>query len=281
MPVAFWIVLIVVLALAALCCFGWLYLVSPRLFHRPRLAGIRSCDYAHRGLHDEKNNVYENTLPAFRAAAGRGFGSELDVRLTRDGVPVVFHDSTLKRLFGVGEKVAAVPYAALCAFRFPDGEKIPTLAEVLDEVDGATPLLIELKTENDVARLCTAVSRLLDGYGGEYCVESFDPRALRWFRKNRPEVPRGQLLTKFKREDANLPRAFFLMAENLLSSFLSRPDFISYDCLYRRNISLRFAKKLFRFPEFNWTVSDMKTYLKLKKDGVLCIFENFDPRPNA
>ncbi len=268
----------VLLCAAVLFCALWVYLVCPRLFCRPQMHVITACDYAHRGLHDAENNVFENTLPAFRAAMAQGVGSELDVRLTSDGVPVVFHDSTLKRLFGPVEKVCDMTLDKLRSFRFPDGTKIPTLEEVLQEVAGACPLLIELKTENDVSRLGAAVTRLLDKYKGVYCVESFDPLALRWFRKHRPKVARGQLLTKFKPEDADVPKALFFAAENLLSGFLSRPDFISYDCLHRENFSLRFAKKLFRFPEFNWTVKDMKTYLKLKKDGVLCIFEEFVPR---
>ena len=274
MPLFVWVLLCAVVLFCAL----WLYLACPRLFGRPQMSAITACDYAHRGLHDAEKNVFENTLPAFRAAVAHGLGSELDVRLTKDGVPVVFHDSTLKRLFGPVEKVCDMTLEKLRSFRFPDGTKIPTLEEVLKEVAGACPLLIELKTENDVSRLGTAVTRLLDKYKGVYCVESFDPLALRWFRKHRPQVARGQLLTKFKPEDADVPKPLFFAAENLLSSFLSRPDFISYDWLHRKNFSLRFAKKLFNFPEFNWTVTDMKTYLKLKKDGVLCIFEEFVPR---
>ena len=265
------------LAAALFFCGLWVFLVCPRLFFRPKMSDITSCDYAHRGLHSKENNVFENTLPAFRAAVEHGLGSELDVRLTKDGVPVVFHDSTLKRMFGPVEKVCDMTLDKLRSFRFPDGTKIPTLEEVLQEVAGACPLLIELKTENDVSKLGRAVSHHLDRYPGVYCVESFDPLALRWFRKHRPEVARGQLLTRFKPEDADLPRALFFAAENLLSGFLSRPDFIAYDWLHRRNFSLRFAQKLFRFPEFNWTVTDRRTYSKLKKDGVLCIFENFVP----
>lgn len=274
MPGFVWFLLAVVLAVFGL----WVYLVCPRLFCRPKMAGITACDYAHRGLHNAESNVFENTLPAFRAAVARGLGSELDVRLTKDGVPVVFHDSTLKRLFGPVEKVCDMTLEKLRTFRFPDGAKIPTLEEVLKEVAGACPLLIELKTENDVSRLGKAVTGLLDKYKGAYCVESFDPLALRWFRKHRPHVARGQLLTRFKPEDADVPRPLFFAAENLLSGFLSRPDFIAYDWLHRQNFSLRFAKKLFRFPEFNWTVKDRTTYSKLKKDGVLCIFEDFIPR---
>lgn len=54
--------------------------------------------YAHRGLHGP--GVPENSLPAFRRAARKGVGVELDVQLTRDGVPVVFHDKSLLRMCG-------------------------------------------------------------------------------------------------------------------------------------------------------------------------------------
>lgn len=274
MPLFLLIILGLIVGLGA----AWLFLIAPRLFARPDARDFVRYDYAHRGWHGGAQKIEENTLPAFREAAARGFGIELDVRLTRDGIPVVFHDSTLLRLFGRDVRVSDLSYRELSVYRFPSGEGVPTFAQVLASVSGRVPLLIELKTERDTTRLCQTVCSLLDRYTGFYAVESFDPFVLHWFRKNRAQVLRGQLLTHFQKADSPLPRPVLWAAENLLSGFLTRPDFVAYNWKYRRNLSLRMAKKLFGLIECNWTVQDMDTYNQLKQDGVVCIFEGFDPR---
>jgi glycerophosphoryl diester phosphodiesterase len=55
---------------------------------------------AHRGLHDRAHGVIENSRSAFEAAIARGFTIECDVQLSRDGVPVIFHDDDLERITG-------------------------------------------------------------------------------------------------------------------------------------------------------------------------------------
>lgn len=264
------------LALSAAFGIG-LFLIAPRLFHRPDSKPFCRYDYAHRGLHNKARFIEENTLPAFRAAVGGGWGIELDVRLTRDGVPVVFHDDNLLRLFGRHERISKLSLRQLLCYRFPSGEAVPEFSQVLAEIKGRVPLLIELKTQRDTARLCEAVFRLLDVYDGDFAIESFDPTVLHWLRKNRPRVFRGQLLTHFSKEQTALPRPALWAAENLLTSFWTRPDFVAYNWHYRKNLSLRLAKKVFGLTELSWTVSDVDTYNELKEDGAVCIFEDFEP----
>ena len=62
-------------------------------------------NFAHRGLHTRDKRVPENSLEAFRLAARAGYGIELDVRLSKDGQVVVFHDDTLLRICGVDKRV--------------------------------------------------------------------------------------------------------------------------------------------------------------------------------
>ena len=69
--------------------------------------------YAHRGLHSLRNQVPENSLQAFTYAASRGYGIELDVRLSADGQVVVFHDDNLSRMTEDPRRVDAVPYDEL------------------------------------------------------------------------------------------------------------------------------------------------------------------------
>ena len=117
--------------------------------------------YAHRGLHSD--GIPENSLAAFKLAAWKGYGSELDVHLMKDGGLAVIHDSLLKRTTGRDGRiedltVKALPYCHL------EGtfQTIPTLQEVLEIYEGKAPLIIELKTEDgNHAELCQAACQAL------------------------------------------------------------------------------------------------------------------------
>ncbi|MFF4736944.1 glycerophosphodiester phosphodiesterase [Streptomyces sp. NPDC001262] len=100
----------------------------------------------------------ENTLPSIRSAVRAGAGAvEIDVRLTRDGVPVLLHDATLQRLWGVDR-----PLGALTAdeVRGRTGGGVPTLRETLAEAaegaDGAR-LFVDLP---DPSAAATAVAEV-------------------------------------------------------------------------------------------------------------------------
>ena len=95
-----WIVIAVLLILAV-----YLFLISPRLLGRPDCSGLKGVHYAHRGLHDNASDAPENSLKAIENAVEAGYGIEFDVQLSKDGVPVVFHDASLKRICGIDGKV--------------------------------------------------------------------------------------------------------------------------------------------------------------------------------
>ncbi|HPD88851.1 MAG TPA: glycerophosphodiester phosphodiesterase family protein [Oscillospiraceae bacterium] len=184
--------------------------------------------WAHRGLHDETKP--ENSLAAFRAAAEKGLGSELDVRLTKDGMPVVFHDTNTACMCGIDRVVGETDWAVLREFRLSGTEEhIPLLSEALEAMDGA-PLLCELKYAADPAdcTICEKVMPLLDAYDGPFVIESFSPYILRWFRENRPDIIRGQLSCDLRHlTDGKRTLAFLL--GNLFTNFLARPDFLSWN----------------------------------------------------
>ncbi|MGH4035377.1 glycerophosphodiester phosphodiesterase [Actinomycetota bacterium Odt1-20B] len=86
---------------------------------------------AHRG---DPYRVRENTLPSLRSALGRGADAvEIDVRLTADGVPVLLHDATLKRLWGHDRPLASLSAAEV---RGLTGGGVPTLQEALAATEG-------------------------------------------------------------------------------------------------------------------------------------------------
>lgn len=147
---------------------------------------VYGVNHAHRGLHTKDKTVPENSLPAFRAAAEAGYGVELDIQLSRDGQVVVFHDDTLDRVCGVHGRVDEFTFEELRGMRLcGTQETIPLLTEVFEVMGGRTPMIIELKTGRRNDELCEKGLALMRAYNGPYCIESFDPRIVRWFRKMR------------------------------------------------------------------------------------------------
>ena len=169
----------------------YVFLLIPRLPRRD-MSALTKVDYAHRGLWNAQRP--ENSLSAFRSAVDAGYGIELDVHRTKDGVLVVHHDDNLKRVCGVDRRIAQSTLAEVRACHLSGtDEVVPTFDEVLTAVGGRVPLIVELKVEQNVDSLCSAVRERMQHYNGLWCMESFDPRAVQWFRKNAPEIIRGQL----------------------------------------------------------------------------------------
>ena len=254
-----------------------LFLISPRLIGRPHTAHLRA-DYAHRGLHS--GQIPENSLPAFARAAEMGYGIELDVQLSSDGVITVFHDDTLIRMTGVEGKLCEYTCEQLRRLRLGDSEEtIPTLDEVLETVGGRVPLLIELKGESagGADALCERLTQRLDRYSGDYCVESFNPVILSWFRSHRPDIVRGQLVTNtLKDRPKGNPFLNFLLT-HLMLNVISRPDFVAYNEKYAREWALWLNIRLLRALPFVWTVRDEAGW-KAAHDRKICtIFEGFLP----
>lgn len=151
--------------------------------------------FAHRGLHGP--GIPENSMSAFRAALEVGAGIECDVRLSKDGRPMVFHDHDLRRMCASALAVEATTAEVLASQKlFDTNEHIPGLVELLDLVAGRVPVLIELKCRggND-ARLARAVADELDGYSGPAGVMSFEPGVGKWLARNRPDLKRGLVIS--------------------------------------------------------------------------------------
>lgn len=234
--------------------------------------------YAHRGLHDKTHGVPENSMPAFQRAAELGFGAELDIHLTRDGRLAVIHDDSLLRTAGADVKSSELTSSELARYRLEGtDEKIPFLDEVLPIFEGKAPLIVELKTEGNAARLARAACDLLDRFHVDYCIESFDPRAVRWLMKHRPDVCRGQLSEDFFQERSGFGWFADFAMTHLLILFLSVPDFIAYDLHHRDRWSLRLARKLWGVQEVSWTIRAPEELAACEADGCLSIFERFIP----
>ena len=169
------VAILVFLLIAAI----YVALILPRLINRADMTGIVE-DYAHRGLHNE--TLPENSLGAFQNAVDNRIGIELDIQLSKDNVPMVFHDASLKRVCDIDAKLCEYTAEELGQIKLLGTDyTIPTFETVLDLVDGRVPLLVEFKHGN--SDLCKIACDMLDNYNGAFCVESFDPTLLMRRRK--------------------------------------------------------------------------------------------------
>ena len=228
---------------------------------------------AHRGLHNEQNP--ENSIGAFKRAIEHDYPIELDVHIISDGTVVVFHDDTLSRVTGKDGYLHSLTKADLTNYTLLGTEYcIPTLAEVLELVDGQVPILIEIKNPDKVGELESATYKLLKEYKGEYAVQSFNPFSMKWFYEHAPEVLRGQLAGFFKGEKLSFFKKFALK-RMLLNKKISHPNFIAYDY---RNLPNRFVKKFKNIPLLAWAVPKQEDYLRVVKYCDNIIFEGFEPK---
>ncbi len=135
---------------------------------------------AHRGLHNEEFS--ENGLKAFENAIKNNVAFELDVHLSKDGVLIVAHDDDLFRVTGNHGIIEELTLEEIKNnYTLLDGEKVPTLQEVLELNKEKVPLVIELKVRNAnykplAKRLINELKDIKDTKN--FHLISFDPRAL-------------------------------------------------------------------------------------------------------
>ena len=164
---------------------------------KPLPAAFLTAPLAHRALHDRSQRRPENSPGAVKAAVAVGYGIELDLQLSKDGVAMVFHDEWLERLTEATGLVKHQTAADLSRIKLRDSDDtIPTLTEVLALIAGHVPLLIEIKDQTDTmsptdGRLEAATAADLSTYVGPVAVMSFNPHAIANMARLAPQIPRG------------------------------------------------------------------------------------------
>ncbi|MEA4912928.1 MAG: glycerophosphodiester phosphodiesterase family protein [Oscillospiraceae bacterium] len=258
----------------------YLFLIFPARVSAEDRARFSHRNYAHRGLYDNASERPENTLPAFEAAMRGGYGCELDVQFTSDKKLIVFHDNDYKRSSGVDKKVWEVSYdTAKQIPLFSSGETVPLFSEVLATVAGRGPLIVEVKAEGiDCGwyyEVCAETLRQLRAYKGDWCVESFHPAAVRWFKKNAPDVVRGQLVNGWRVWKGSINTLAAFLIDKLCSNVLTRPHFIAYR-EQDIGLPLRIAQKLGALS-VAWTCRTPERQAELEKTQDAVIFEHYEP----
>lgn len=257
----------------------YLFAIMPKVINKVDFTPFKGRHYAHRGFHGDKNISPENSMAAFKLAVDNDYGIEFDIQLSKDNIPVVFHDEGLKRVCGIDKNVNDYNYQELKEISlFGSQERIPHLKDVLNLVDGKVPLIVELKGETSDTSIAGYVAPYLDDYKGVYCIESFNPFILLWFKKNKPNIVRGQLTTQFKDKGKAFKikvRDFIL--ENLMLNFLTKPDFIAYNHLDPDSLAFSICKNLYRSFTVAYTIQSNEDLKSNLNRFDLFIFDKFTP----
>ncbi|MGP1383981.1 MAG: glycerophosphodiester phosphodiesterase family protein [Thainema sp.] len=241
------------------------------------MAWFKDQPIAHRGYHNN-GSIPENSLAAVEAAIAPGYAAEIDIHLLKDGNIAVFHDDTLDRMTGVSGNITDQDAESLKPLRLGNTDHpIPLLEEVLTAVNGAIPLVIEIKSKgkDSVGPLETALAKKLADYPGDYAIQSFNPYTLAWFKQHLPNVPRGQLSGNFAGEDLAWTKK--LLLSNLLLNSVSQPAFIGYDLKALPHVAPFLNNRLFGTPIVAWTIRNPDDYEKAKRVADNVIFELIVP----
>ena len=150
--------------------------------------------YAHRGLWSA-DGAPENSIAAFDAAADAGIAIEFDVRLSKDGVPVCFHDRTLDKMTDQTGELADYTAAELTSFNLAGTTStIPLLEDVLSRWPHHLPLLVEVKAMDiPPVPVAKATAEQVDRYAGRAAIISFNKEAVATIPDS---IPRGLLIEK-------------------------------------------------------------------------------------
>ena len=224
---------------------------------------------AHRGLHKNKI-IPENSMLAFKAAIEKNYAIEFDINITKDNQIVVFHDDDLNRLCNKKENIEDVSYDFLKDLNlYESNEKIPLLKELLDQVAGKIPLIIEIKKHKNIGLLENILLEMLKEYKGEYFICSFEKDILLWLEKNKPKEIRGLIFGSLPIKFKKYEKIAFLY-----KYFKSKADFISLEDKLIDSSIYDFCKKK-ELDILVWTIKDKKSFQNIDKKVSAVIFENF------
>ena len=230
---------------------------------------IKDVPVAHRGYHDLNKLVWENTLSAFSRAVDAGFAIECDLHYASDGVPIIFHDEDLRRLCNLNGDIRERTSRELGLIAIGGtNDKIPTLSQLLDLVQGKVPLVLELKgREADDEGFAESVLEVLQNYEGKVALMSFDHWLLRDLKALEAPYPLG--LTA----NGNTPEEIKTHAAAMEIGL----DFISfyYGDLPNPFITGERGKGI---PVITWTVRDEEARRRTFANADQMTFEGFDPR---
>ena len=246
-----------------------------------RLDWLTARPVAHRGLHENAAGVIENTASAFRAAIESGFAIETDVQITADGEAMVHHDFALGRLTLGSRQLAAMTAAGLKEVPFKGtADRMMTLGDMCDLVDGRVPLVVEIKSRFDGdMRLTRRTADVLKSYPGLVALQSFDPALLVALREIAPNLTRGIVAERHyvDSEWSDLSDSQKRSLAFLTHAPRTRPHFVAYHVTDLPSPGPWIARNILRLPLLAWTVRSAEDRTRAKRWADQMIFEGFRP----
>ncbi|WP_419769463.1 MAG: glycerophosphodiester phosphodiesterase family protein [Candidatus Marinarcus sp.] len=216
---------------------------------------------AHRGLHDI--DACENSLSAFAKAVEGNYGIELDIQLTKDKQVIVFHDDNTKRMTSKSMNINQSSYDSLKTLKLLNTEdEIPLFRDVLKEIKGQVPLLIEIKNEKTDEEFEYIIANILDGYEGLFAIQSFNAKSMAWFKNNRPHFVRGLIFGDEKSSSVKIIFKF------LMAYLTCKPHFVALDYLLLKTDIVKICHFM-RIPLLCWTINS-----KAKAKKALALVDN-------
>lgn len=200
----------------------------------------------------------ENTILGFRRALVMGAQQlEFDVRLTKDSVPVVIHDSTLRRTTNGRGRISKMKYEEIKNFDAGKGEGIPSLEEVLNQFGNRTYLHIDIKYRVSPHRIVSLIAKA--GLERNVCISSFSHKALRAVKRANPHIATAALMRKKRRR---LVSYLHTLGADALHIPYKRCTASLVNALHAGGLKVR----VWAVPN---DVSAMKHLLALKVDGMI------------
>ena len=227
----------------------------------------------------------ENTLASFRRAIEAGAdGIEFDVQLSRDGVPVIIHDDTLRRTGLRPERVVDLSaeeiqtvdagswFSPTGEYR---GEKIPTLQQLLEDFSNNNALLyLELKCNaSEISEIVSATAELLEKYsiGDRTIVECFDLPAIKAMKQRAPDIKTAALFEPRLSNPSHLLSGQSLIARAVTAG--AAEIALHHSLANKRTIQ---AARDVGLRVVVWTVDDPRWIQRSEDRGVDCLITN-DP----
>lgn len=225
---------------------------------------------SHRGRFTKDQSIAENSKSAFKASINETLDIELDVRITKDNQLIVFHDRTLTRMCGVELDVETETLETLQQYPLGNSkDTIPTLKDTLSMIDGQVNLIIEIKPTKKINEICQLIVNQLDDYPGKFAICSFEPRILRWFKDNRTNYIRGQIIQSYLNDKNHHILNRVLLTINGYN-FYTRSDFVS---VHYGLISYYQWMRMFSGFVCVWSISTKKILEKVNNKADHLIFE--------
>lgn len=232
---------------------------------------------AHRGLHKKTEGIIENTASAFAGAIAGDYAIECDLQITAEGEAVVFHDEKLDRLADASGLVKSHTVKHLQKIAIKNSkDKMQTLGELLGQVDGKVPLVIELKSHWDGEEaLALRALKVLESYSGPYCLMSFDPDLVVTVAEHSPATLRGITADRTVHPGYNqLPVSRRLDMQLFRHLEYTRPHFVSFyfrDLPYAPVQAIRAAGH----PIISWTIRNKEQEAIARRYSDQITFEGY------